>query len=168
MESVNINLLWMITGTFAALSVGTAIRLIALRNSASDVVKQRIGSLKVWWILALLWSVAALVGQIGAAILLAMASFFALREYLRLLGTPTEIGLGTLGLFECGWHGSLFIDCRGCSGYRKMVSSDNSVALAGRHSIGYMRHRRLCASDSGGVLGSHANDLRSFPFTFSF
>jgi len=92
MGPVNVNLAWMIAGTFAALTVGTAIRLAALRNSAADVVKKRIGSLKVWWVLALLWSTAALIGQIGAAVLLAIASFLALREYLRLVGTIEEIG----------------------------------------------------------------------------
>ncbi len=75
MGSINLNLAWMIAGTFAALTVGTAIRLVALRNSAADVVKKRLGSLRVWWVLALLWSVAALLGLYGAAALLAIASF---------------------------------------------------------------------------------------------
>jgi phosphatidate cytidylyltransferase len=82
----------MIAGTFAALSVGTAIRLVALRNAAADVVNKRIGSLKVWWVLAILWSAAALIGLVGAAVLLAVASFLALREYLRLVGTTAQIG----------------------------------------------------------------------------
>ncbi len=96
MESVNGNLLWMITGTFAALIIGTTIRLIALRNSATDVVRQRMASLKVWWVLALLWSVAAWVGQVGAAILLGIASLLAMREYLRLIDKTEKIGRGTL------------------------------------------------------------------------
>jgi phosphatidate cytidylyltransferase len=82
----------MIAGTFAALAVGTAIRLVALRNSAADVVHERMGSLKVWWVLAVLWSVAALLGLIGATMLLAIASLLALREYLRLLATSEQIG----------------------------------------------------------------------------
>ncbi len=89
---INTNLMWMIGGTFAALAVGSAIRLIALRHSPADVVKQRLGSLKVWWLLALLWSVAAVIGLWGVAVLLAVASFLGLREYLRLLGTTAQIG----------------------------------------------------------------------------
>lgn len=96
MESVNVDLLWMITGTFAALIVGTTIRLFALRNSATDVVRQRMDSLKVWWLLALLWSVAAWFGLIGAATLLGIASLLAMREYLRLIGTPNTMDRGML------------------------------------------------------------------------
>jgi phosphatidate cytidylyltransferase len=103
MGLVNTNLLWMIAGTLAALSIGTAIRLAALRHSTAEVVKQRLGSLKVWWILALLWSTAAMFGQIGAAVLLATASFLALREYLRLLGTKEQIGNAVIaGMLVCG------------------------------------------------------------------
>ncbi len=103
MGAVNAYLIWMISGTFVALSVGTAIRLVAIRNSAADVIKKRIGSLKVWWILALLWSTAALMGQAGAALLLATASLLAMREYLRLLGTVNEIGRSAIVcLCVCG------------------------------------------------------------------
>ena len=96
MGPVNANLLWLIAGTIAALSVGTVVRLFAVRNSPADVAEMRIGSLKVWWILAVLWSTAALFGKIGAAVLLATASFIGLREYLRLLGTTSEIGRGPI------------------------------------------------------------------------
>jgi phosphatidate cytidylyltransferase len=100
--SININLLWMIAGTLAALIVGTAIRLLALRNSAADVVNKRLGSLKVWWVLALLWSVAALIGLVGATALVAIASFLALREYLRLIGTSEQIGRAAIGCLIVG------------------------------------------------------------------
>lgn len=103
MGTVNANLIWMISATFAALSIGTTVRLIALRNSTAEMVKIRMGSLKVWWILALMWSAAALLGQIGVAVLLAVASFLGLREYLRLLGPTEEIGrISIVCLFVCG------------------------------------------------------------------
>jgi phosphatidate cytidylyltransferase len=102
MGSINVNLMWMIVGTFAALTVGTAIRLVAIRNSVAEVARKRIDSLKVWWVLAMLWSVAALVGQAGAAVLLAVASFLALREYLRLVGTAQEIGWGAIVCLTVG------------------------------------------------------------------
>lgn len=103
MGPFNTTLLWMIAGTLAALSIGSAIRLAALRNSTAEVVTQRLGSLKVWWILAALWSIAALLGQIGATVLLASASLLATREYLRLLGTRKQIGGAVIAsLLVCG------------------------------------------------------------------
>jgi phosphatidate cytidylyltransferase len=103
MWPINANLLWMIAGTFAALSIGTTVRLVALRNSAADVAKKRMGSLRVWWLLALLWSAAALFGRIGVAVLLALTSVLALREYLRLVAPPLEIGRLAIGsLAFCG------------------------------------------------------------------
>ena len=103
MPPVNANMLWMIGGTFVALLIGTAIRLIALRNSAADIIKKRMGSLKVWWVLALLWSTAVLFEQIGAAVFLMIASLLALREYLRLIGSLQEIGYTAIAcLVFCG------------------------------------------------------------------
>lgn len=92
MLPINMNLIWLVAGTFAALSIGTAVRFVALRNAAADVLKQRIDSLKTWWLLALFWSIAAMLGQIGAAVLLGIASVLAMREYLKLVGTNVEIG----------------------------------------------------------------------------
>ena len=94
MINVNTYLLWLIAGTFGSLAVGTGVRLIALRNSTREIVKKRIGSLKVWWMLALLWSIAAIFGQIGAAVLLAVASWLAMREYLRFIAVKTHVGTG--------------------------------------------------------------------------
>lgn len=100
---INSNLLWLMGGTFAALAVGSGLRLVALRNSPADIVQQRLGSLKVWWLLALLWSVAVLAGNWGVAFLLAVASALGLREYMRFLGTTTQIGRPAIvGLFVLG------------------------------------------------------------------
>jgi phosphatidate cytidylyltransferase len=90
------------------LAVGSAIRLFALRESPADVVQQRLGSLKVWWLLAFLWSAALMVGVAGVALLLAAASFLGLREFLRLLGTnqyvgrPAIAGLIAMGIIHYG------------------------------------------------------------------
>ena len=97
MTPINANLAWLLLGTFAALSVGTGVRLIELRNSAAEVAKKRMGSLKVWWVLALLWSAAAVFGLAGATILFAITSFIGLREYLKLIGTKEEIGGAAIG-----------------------------------------------------------------------
>ncbi len=112
MLHLNPNLLWMIAGTFGALSIGTTLRLIALRNASPDVARKRIGSLKVWWLLALLWSTAALFGQIGVGVLVALASVLSLREYLRLIGTTEQIGRFAIGcLFVVGAIHYLLIVC---------------------------------------------------------
>ncbi len=121
MLPINTNLIWLIAGTFAALSIGTGMRILALRNTEADLVKQRVGSLKVWWILAFLWSIAAVIGQIGAVILLAVASFFALREFLKLVGTIHEIGRPAIAvLIGCGAiHYALFLDGDALSEFAK-------------------------------------------------
>ncbi len=108
MPDVNPNLIWMIGATFIALSIGTSIRLIAIRHSTSDTARKRLGSLKVWWLLAILWSASVLIGQWGVGILLAVASMLALREYLPLvsswknIGHVTTAGLVILSLIHYG------------------------------------------------------------------
>ncbi len=86
MGSLNHNLVWMLGGVLAALVVGSVVRIIALRNSAPDVVIQRMGSLKVWWTLAVLLALAVLFGTLGAVLILALAGILGLREFLNLFG----------------------------------------------------------------------------------
>ncbi len=97
MISVNINLLWIIATTLFALAVGTGMRMVAIRQAAPEIAAQRIASLKVWWLLALLWSGAAILGQWGVAILLVLASVLGMLEYLRLIGPPTQLGRLSIG-----------------------------------------------------------------------
>lgn len=102
MGTLNTNLLWIIAGTFGALSIGSVARLFAVRNADVAVAKSRIGSLKVWWALALLLTLAVLFGKTGATILLAVASLLAMREFLRLVGPQQQIGTPALcGLAMC-------------------------------------------------------------------
>lgn len=103
MATVNANLMWILAAMFGVLTVGTGVRLVALRNATADLVQKRMGSLKVWWVLALLMSVAAIFGQVGATLLFAVASVLAMREYLRLVGDRKTIGDVALGaLFVTG------------------------------------------------------------------
>lgn len=102
-DIMNSNLLWVIAATFGALTVGTVVRLFALRKSTAEVARKRLGSLKVWWALAILWSAAAIFGIVGTTILLAIASLLAMREFLRLVAKPQVIGRAALGcLALCG------------------------------------------------------------------
>lgn len=84
MGSLNCNLVWMLGGVFAALITGSIARMVALRNSDPDLVAQRIGSLKVWWTLAVLLALAVVFGIVGAALILAVAGILGLREFLNL------------------------------------------------------------------------------------
>ncbi len=86
MGSLNHNLLWMLSGVLAALVIGSIVRIIALRNSTPEVVTQRMGSLKVWWTLAILLSLAVLFGTVGVALILAAAGILGLREFVKLFG----------------------------------------------------------------------------------
>jgi len=94
---INNNLLWLLVGTFAALCVGTLVRIVALRNADPELAKKRMGSLKVWWTLGVLMAMAVVFGKIGASILLAVASALGLREFLNLLGLR-QIGKGALAI----------------------------------------------------------------------
>jgi len=95
MLNMNTHLLWMLIGTFAVLCGGTVVRIVTLRNIDPDLAKKRMGSLKVWWTLVVLMSLAAVFQRSGAAVLLAVASFLGLREFLNLIGKQ-QIGIGAL------------------------------------------------------------------------
>jgi phosphatidate cytidylyltransferase len=103
MPPVNNHLVWLIIGTFAALSIGTTVRMLTLRTYPADVVQQRMSSLKIWWLLATLCLTAAVFGKIGATILFAVASGLALREYFRLVGAFHTIGRAAIAcVVGCG------------------------------------------------------------------
>ena len=86
MMEINPHLLWLLIGTFTALCGGTVVRIVALRNADPELAGKRIGSLKVWWTLAVLMALAAVFQRPGVAVLLAVASFLGLREFLDLIG----------------------------------------------------------------------------------
>lgn len=85
MLPINSHLLLMIASVFGCLGVGTAVRLVSLRNAESEVAAKRLGSLKVWWVLAGLLSIAAIGGRAGVSVLLAVASLMGLREMINLI-----------------------------------------------------------------------------------
>jgi len=83
---VNPLLMRMIAGLFAALTVGTLVRMVALRDAAPDLARSRWGSLKTWWVLAILLSTAVMLGETGILLLIAITGAFGLREYIGLVG----------------------------------------------------------------------------------
>lgn len=80
----------MLAAVFSALSVGSAARLIALRGATEDVIRSRMGSLKTWWVLALLLAVAMVLEPWGIIALFFVASCFGLNEYRRFVDAGTD------------------------------------------------------------------------------
>ena len=99
----NSALIWAIAAVFAALCIGTVVRIVALRSAPEEQARSRLSSLRTWWILASLLATAIICGKVGAGILLGTAGLFALRELAALIGYSA---LGRSGLLIL--YGSLF------------------------------------------------------------
>lgn len=92
---INSTMIWLLIGTLTAMCTGTLVRIVALRTADADLRQKRLGSLKVWWVLALLMALATVFGRSGASALLAVASWLGLREFLNLIGRQR---IGTPGV----------------------------------------------------------------------
>lgn len=88
MVAANTTLLLIVGAVFAALAAGTGVRIVALRGVAPAVARSRLDSLRTWWLLAGCLAAATLGGGIGATVLLALAGFLGLREFLALPTFP--------------------------------------------------------------------------------
>ena len=100
MKFGNALLLKFIAVIFSALAIGTVLRLVALRGVSTNTSSASFSSLRTWWALAVLMSLAALISKFRIILLLATAGVRRLREFLKLigwhvLGTPTVIVLFT-------------------------------------------------------------------------
>lgn len=113
--TVHPQLVWILGAVVAALTTGSLARLIALRGKSRELIQQRVGSLKTWWLLAALLSACVLLGSVAAAGVFTIASLLALREYAHLNQTdvtdrsgfilaslliPINYGLICLGLVD--------------------------------------------------------------------
>lgn len=81
---------WIIAGIFAALTTGSLARLTSLRGAPAELVRQRVGSLKTWWGLAILLTATILFGKFAAAAVFVCASLLALCEYAHLNHTDVD------------------------------------------------------------------------------
>ena len=79
-----------IGGILASLLLGTIVRLIAVQGAEPARRRQRLDSLRSWWLIGLLLCLAIAFGRPGLTLLLALASGLALREYLALTGLGRE------------------------------------------------------------------------------
>ena len=101
MFAINHQLLWTLAGAFAALGLGTVVRIVTLRDAATELVKQRMSSLKVWWTLTTVVAVAVLAGRGGVAVCFAIASWLGLKEFLRLVGIERLRQPAAIAAFAC-------------------------------------------------------------------
>ena len=62
MIDMNDKLQQLLTATFLVLCGGTVVRIVALRHADSELAKKRLGSLRVWWVLTILLSLAVIFG----------------------------------------------------------------------------------------------------------
>jgi phosphatidate cytidylyltransferase len=77
-------LFWPLAAVFTTLVVGSIVRLITLRNAGETERRQRLASLRTWWMLASFISAAMLVGRLGICLLLSTASCIAWFEITRM------------------------------------------------------------------------------------
>ena len=83
-------LYWAISTLFGCLIVGSIVRFIALRGAEEKKRRQRLASLRTWWMLATFISIGLLLGRLGICLLLAAASCIAWFEITRMFGARTE------------------------------------------------------------------------------
>ena len=86
MLSPSHRLLAVLAIVFAALAVGTLIRVAMLRGAAPELVRSRLESLRTWWLLACLFAFAVAIGEVGVLLALTIVAFLGVWEFLSLLG----------------------------------------------------------------------------------
>ncbi len=72
---------------YLAMAIGSVTRLIAVRRADPQVATQRLASLKTWWALLILLTIALLAGLPGICGLMGLASLLAMWELNRLVAT---------------------------------------------------------------------------------
>ncbi len=80
-DSVTPNAMAVLAAVFAALVVGSIIRLVSLRSDRTDKARSRRASLRTWWFLAILLAAAVLAGTLGVCLLLGVATWVGFSEY---------------------------------------------------------------------------------------
>ncbi len=83
-------LYWVLSVIFTSLVLGSVARFIALRNAEEAKRRQRLASLRTWWMLAMAISAGLLAGRIGICLLLATASCIAWFEITRMFGARAQ------------------------------------------------------------------------------
>ncbi len=92
-------LLWTIACLFLALTIGTLVRIATLRGVASESAQSHLNSVRTWWALTALLTIALLLGKSGVVAILAIAGILSLREYLQIVGWNRVGTLSAVWLF---------------------------------------------------------------------
>lgn len=79
--NLNTNLVATLLVLFVVLSVGSLARWFGLRRLSESKARAKRNSLRTWWILAILFALAAVFGRLGVCMLLGVASWLSLREF---------------------------------------------------------------------------------------
>ena len=74
-------------GSLLAMTVGSIVRLTTLGSSSAEQRRNRLGSLRTWWILLLILLVSSAFGRWGVIAMLSVASALALEEFLKMTRT---------------------------------------------------------------------------------
>lgn len=118
-------LLWAIACLFGALTVGSLFRFLKLRRHSDGGADSHFKSVRSWWALAGLLSVALLLGHLGVLTLLAVAAILSLREYIQIIGWKS-VGVLTV------WLVYAFVPLYYCllfCGYSEWIRSIAPVAI---------------------------------------
>lgn len=81
MPTVATGMLWAVLVTFAALTLGSGVRIYALRNESKQRALKLRSSLFVWWLLTTLFLFSLFFGTAGLAVFLCVAGLISLREF---------------------------------------------------------------------------------------
>lgn len=76
------NVFLVLSGLIAAMVVGTIVRLTLLRGRDPETRRKKIGSLLAWWVMALIFAIASVLGPTAGVIVIGIISLCGLREFL--------------------------------------------------------------------------------------
>ncbi len=88
------NVLWLLAAMFAAMLVGSSVRLSWLLKSRDERSKALLKRMATWWALTLLFAAVVLVGHPAAVVLFAVASILGLREFFSITTNRTGVHAG--------------------------------------------------------------------------
>lgn len=90
----SLNVLWLLGAMFAALVVGSAVRIGWLLNADRERRRSLLTRLSTWWALTLLFIAVVLIGRAAAVVLFAVASSLGLREFFTITAKRTGTHAG--------------------------------------------------------------------------
>lgn len=118
-------LLWAILCLFGVLAAGTVIRILWLRGQPESKTLSHFKSVRSWWALASVLTVASMLGHTGVLALLAIAGLLSLRELLQLIGWKR---LGKATVCVVFFFPALYYTLLLC-GYQEQIRAPTPIAI---------------------------------------